>query len=136
MIASILHRLTQYWRYAVLVIVLVAAVGFASYRSAQLIDPTISNLYDQWCEWETKRIVRDRECSIPGGALLESGGMSDRAHFHRVDCGFWIGCTLQREYTIGGPFKHSFQHDLGKVSSRDSLHASNDAREPRVSSPF
>src|SRR5262249_8855285 len=27
---------------------------------------------------------------------------------------FWIGCALQREYTMGQPLNHLFQHDLVK----------------------
>jgi len=58
-IASILHRLSQYWRDVVIVITLAAAAGFASYRSAQLIDPAIYSLFDQWFESDTKRIVQN-----------------------------------------------------------------------------
>src|SRR4029450_11112992 len=27
---------------------------------------------------------------------------------------FWIGCALQREYTLGQPLNHLFQHDSAK----------------------
>jgi hypothetical protein len=29
-------------------------------------------------------------------------------------CSFWIGCALQREYTMGQPLKCSFHNDLQK----------------------
>jgi hypothetical protein len=45
-----MHQLSQYWRDAVVVMALAAAAGFASYRSAQFLDPAIYNLYDQWFE--------------------------------------------------------------------------------------
>src|SRR4029453_10976452 len=31
-----------------------------------------------------------------------------------IACSFWIGCALQREYTMGQPLKCSFHNDLQK----------------------
>jgi hypothetical protein len=31
-----------------------------------------------------------------------------------IACSFWIGCALQREYTMGQPLKSLFQNDLAK----------------------
>jgi hypothetical protein len=59
MIASILRRLSQYWRDAVIVVVLAATAGFVSYWSAQLIDPALYHVYDQWFESDTKRVVQN-----------------------------------------------------------------------------
>ena len=38
-----------------------------------------------------------------------------------IVCSFWIGCFLQREYTMRQPLNYPFQKDLAKVSGREEL---------------
>src|SRR5215510_16434953 len=38
-----------------------------------------------------------------------------------IVCSFWIGCALQREYTMGQPLKCLFQNDLQKCPVEKSL---------------